>query len=151
MGIKTSAPDLPSTLEPDREAWIDAVLKLYNPKDKTIFVGRSLGGSLIPYLLELDNVRAKAAISIAAPIDNLGWPNLVNFFSRPVDFAKAKKAAGKYYHWYSDDDPYIPLEHGLKYQSQLGGKFKVFPGRSHFYDEEFPELLDLIKDIYGLK
>ena len=88
LGLQTSAPELPSTMEPDREGWIEAVLDVYNPKEETIFVGRSLGGSLIPYLLELEQVKAKAAISIAAPVNNLGWSNLVDFFSESPDFEK---------------------------------------------------------------
>jgi len=147
LGIQTSAPELPSTTEPDRLGWIEAVMDTYDPSQETIFVGRSLGGSLIPYLLDRGDLQAKAAISLAAPINNLGWENLVDFFSEEADFEKAKKSVQKYFHWYSDDDPYVPLEHGVKYQMLLGGKYRVFEEYSHFYNEEFPELVEQIKNI----
>lgn len=144
LGLFSSAPELPSSMKPDRNAWIEAVLEVYDPKQETLFVGRSSGGTLIPYLLELDGVRARAAISIAAPYDDLGWENLKDFFSLQPDFEKAKQSVQKYFHWYSDDDPYIPVEHGLKFQELLGGKFRLFKGYSHFFNKEFPELVEVI-------
>lgn len=150
LGHKSSAPDLPSSSDPIRDDWIETILDLYDPKEDTVFIGRSLGGSLIPYLLERDDVKAKAAFSIAAPLNNLGWENLVNFFSKEPDFEAAGKSAEYYYHWNSDDDPHVPLDHGEKFQKLLGGELRVFHGYSHFYNEEFPELVEAIKNIVDL-
>jgi len=49
-GHRTSAPAFPSAAEPDREGWIAVVRDLYQADEETVFVGRSLGGTLIPFL-----------------------------------------------------------------------------------------------------
>lgn len=144
LGHHTSAPDLPSASEPDREGWIEAVLDVYDPDQETAFVGRSLGGTLIPFLLERDDIKAKAALLIAAPINHLGWDNIKPFFSGEADFEKAKKSCDHFFHWYSDDDPHVPVEQGKQFQELLGGEFRLFEGYSHFYNEEFPELVETI-------
>jgi len=145
LGYKTSAPDLPSTMEPDRDACIESILELYSAQEDTIFIGRSSGGSLIPHLLERDHVNALAAFSIAAPINDLGWDNLRSFFSVEADFEKAKQSVKHYFHWYSDDDPYVSIEHGKKFQQILGGELRIFPGYHHFLNEEFPELVEAVQ------
>ena len=53
----------------------------------------------------------------------------------------------QYSHWYSDDDPFVPLTHGEDFQKYLGGEFRTFKGYSHFYNVEFPELVDSIKKL----
>jgi predicted alpha/beta hydrolase family esterase len=145
QGIRTSAPFLPSSEWPDREGWKQAVLNVYDPQKETILVGRSLGGTLIPYVLE--DIQVKAAISIAAPINHLGWENLMDFFSEEPDYTTAREHVEHYEHWYSDDDPYVALEHGKAFQKLLGGELQVFKGYSHFYNTEFPELLQSIQKL----
>ncbi len=147
LGHTTAAPDLPSTMEPDRMGWIAAVLDEYSPSDETVFVGRSLGGSLIPYLLEREDVKAHAAFSIAAPFTDLGWSNLKGFFEGSPNYEKAKASCEQFFHWYSDDDPHVPLNHSQIFQEKLGGDIRVFKGYSHFYNEEFPELLAEIENL----
>jgi predicted alpha/beta hydrolase family esterase len=144
-GIKTSAPILPSSEWPDREGWKQAVLSVYDPQQETILVGRSLGGTLIPHVLE--NIQVKATFSLAAPINHLGWENLMDFFSKGPDYMAARKHVEHYEHWYSDDDPYVDLEQGKEFQELLGGEFRVFKGYSHFYNTEFPELLQSIQKL----
>lgn len=144
-GHKTSAPIFPSAEFPDREGWIEAVREIYDPEEKTVFIGRSLGGTLIPYLLEQEDFQAHISISIAAPLNHLGWDNLMDFFSEAMDFEKAKASCEHFYHWYSDDDPYVPLDHGTKFQELLGGEYRVFEDYSHFYNLEFPEIVETLE------
>lgn len=147
LGHSTSALHLPSTMEPDRLGWIAGVVDEYSYEDETVFVGRSLGGSLIPYLLERDDVQARAAFLIAAPITNLGWENLKHFFEVGPDFEKAKASCEQFFHWYSDDDPHVPVAHAEAFEQQLGGELRLFKGYSHFYNEEFPELIESIEKL----
>lgn len=148
LGHSTAAPNLPSTNEPDRLGWIAGVIDEISPDDELIFVGRSLGGSLIPYLLERDDIQARAAFSIAAPIDDLGWKNLEDFFDDAPNYEKAASSCEQYFHWYSDDDPYVPLDHGERFKKLLGGEMKVFHQYSHFYNETFPELIEAVSKLH---
>lgn len=149
LGHRTSAPLLPSSDWPDREGWKQAVLDVHDASQATILVGRSLGGTLIPYLLE--QIQVEAGISIAAPINHLGWENLIGFFSREPDYEKARRNIEQYFHWYSDDDPHVPVEQGKEFQELLGGEFRLFHGYSHFYNQEFPELIEAVQKIIDLK
>lgn len=144
-GIRTSAPALPSSEWPDREGWKQAVLELIMPEEQTVLIGRSLGGTLIPYVAE--QVPLLGAISLAAPSNHLGWENLMDFFSEEPDYVRARANVQHFFHWYSDDDPYVPVEQGKELQALLGGEFRLFPGYSHFYNTEFPELVATIEKL----
>ena len=151
-GYQTSAPELPSPDDPTREGWVEAVMKVYDPHQETIFVGRSLGGSLIPSVLEREGVKAKAAFSICAPFTDLGWKSMMRFFSSPQpDFAKAKASVNHYQHWYSDNDPYPSITDAKLYQKRLGGELRIFPGYQHFWNTEFPELVEAIQKTVAMK
>jgi len=84
---------------------------------------------------------------LAAPINHLGWDNLKAFFSHEPDFERAKQNCEHWFHWYSDDDPHVPLKQGEQFQELLGGEFRVFEGYSHFYNEAFPELVETIQNL----
>src|SRR5690606_7770458 len=144
-GIQTLAPALPSSDWPSVDGWKQAVLPLIDPDQETVLIGRSLGGTLIPSLAE--EIPIKAAISIAAPIHHLGWENLMDFFSKTPDYSKARAHVQQYFHWYSDNDPYVSSEQGKEFQELLGGEFRLFPGYSHFYNTEFPELVETIEKL----
>lgn len=147
LGHKVSIPDFPNSMEPNPEIAIPLVLEAFDPDEKTVLIGRSSGGTLIPHILQQEGIQVALAVSVAAPFDDLGWDNLQQLFKRTPNFGEAKASCQQYYHWYSDDDPYVPLEHAKHFQELLGGEIRVFQGYSHFYNETFPELLELIKNL----
>lgn len=144
-GYTTFAPQSPCIIEPNPKEWIETLRQQYEPKEKTILVGRSSGGNIIHSFLQEPDISVDVAISIAAPFDDLGWPNLKKLFQEPYNFESIKKSARSYHHWYSDDDPFVPLVHGDQFQKQIGGELRIFPEYSHFYNIEFPELIELIE------
>lgn len=91
--------------------------------------------------------------------------------ANPWNFSAMRKNCPLFFQFHSDDDPFIPLKGealrvkeglGLRaasYGSCLeeeeeavagkaaGGGFFMLPGRSHFFDAPFPELLSLVDQL----
>jgi hypothetical protein len=83
----------------------------------------------------------------------------------PYDFGAMRANCGAWHQFHSDDDPFIPLHEAERIRDGLGltdaaddaddstgvaggaaagGTYRMLPGRSHFFDYPFPELLDLL-------
>ena len=67
----------------------------------------------------------------------------------PWEFAAMRENCPIFFQFHSDNDPFIPLEgEALRVREGLGltagEDFFLLPGRSHFFDAPFPELLQLV-------
>lgn len=90
-------------------------------------------------------------ILVAGFIDNLNWDVLDELFIHPFDWEKIKQKSKKIVLIHSDNDPYVPLEHGKVLQKNLDAELIIKEGQKHFsvgsFGQEykqFPLLLDLI-------
>ncbi len=147
LGHRTSAPLSPCVMDPDPLSWCETLMDIYDPHEETVFVGRSSGGNILNFMLEKPEVTAKLAIALATPFDDLGWDNLKKLFIREPDYEAVKHSVEQYEHWYSDDDPHVPLDHVPHFHKLIGGNLREFKGYSHFYNEEFPELIKVIQNL----
>lgn len=147
LGHQVSCPAFPNSIEPNPLVAVPLVMDVYDPSQETVFIGRSSGGTLIPHVLMQESVKAELCISLAAPFENIGWDNLNKLFAHQPDYEKARSSVDQYLHWYSDDDPYVPLDHADQFQEVLGGDIRVFKAYSHFYNEEFSELIEEIQKL----
>ena len=65
----------------------------------------------------------------------------------PYDFAAMRAHCPVWHQFHSDNDPFIPLDEAERVRAGLGlpeGYYRMLPGRSHFFDYPFPELLELV-------
>src|SRR3989344_1444366 len=85
-------------------------------------------------------------------------PNMPNSFNAkyslvdfilPKSLKKLEQQAGKIFIYQSKEDPVVPFADFGKYQKSLKNSIgRVFLGRGHFNQEDFPELIRDIKGLY---
>lgn len=152
-GWHTFVPDLPRADEPDIErynSYLFAALP-WELDGETVIVGHSSGGNAALGLLQSTDAstRIHSCVCVAMPGDDLGWDALRRLFVMPFDYVRLRNQAERYVLFYSDNDPYVPLEHGEQFAKKLGAELIVQPGAGHFNLEsgysEFPELLDVFR------
>lgn len=157
QGHKVWLPQLPSADTPDAEVYTKFLLSSDNftYDDQTIIIGHSSGSVEALYLLQHlpKTTVIKAAILVSAFKDDLGWETLKGLFKKPYDFDAIKKHCQQFIYIHSDNDPYVPINHAEFLVAETNGKLVEFEGQGHFNTKlspdykQFPEILDIIKDI----
>ncbi len=128
-------PEMPETNLPKLVLWLPKLAHAVGvPTEMTFLVGHSIGAvTIMRYLESLEEgKRVGGVVFVAGFTDDLGYPELKNFFEQPLDFAKIKQRAGHFVAIHSDDDPFVPMSHGKVFQKELGAEFIVKHGMKHF-------------------
>lgn len=155
-GFKVFSPDLPNSIHPKTEEWLEAV-KNWKLDEESIIIGHSSGGTLILRILENlpETTRINKAILVAAPLDKGSIPKFwllkEDITEAAFDWLKIKNKAKEFVLIYSDNDPYdCGVRHGEVLHKIVGGKFIIKTGEGHFNLEvgekykQFPEILKYI-------
>jgi uncharacterized protein len=121
-------------------------------RDGVILLGWSQGGYfLVKYLIENDTpFQVKALFLCAAPFnpDDFGGEDGGDFAFDTNAVSVLQGRVGKIFILHSKDDPVVPFSHGEQYAEALPhATFMTFEDKNHFLVEEFPELLDQIREL----
>jgi len=80
---------------------------------------------------------------VAAPHNNTGY---VADFLIPKSLNRLSKQVENIYFYYSQDDKIVPITEMKEYKKQLPtAKYIIFKNRGHFNQENFPELIKILK------
>lgn len=128
--------------------WFDKLVPFLN--DGVVFVGHSLGGIfLAKYLLENKFLKTiTATILISAPFDGEGDEESLVDFTLPPSLELFEKQGGQIFIYHSKDDTSVLPIQCDKYKKALpSAKVMMFEDRGHFTQEEFPELVENIRNL----
>lgn len=138
------SPQMPCALNVKYIEWKIWLEKLFPfLQDEIILLGHSLGGVfLAKYLAEnAFPVKIKAVFLLAAPFSE-------GDMLPPESLEKIEQQAKKIYLYHSKNDPVVPFADVEKYAAKLPGAEKViFEDKGHFIDEEFPEIVEKLKNL----
>jgi len=128
--------------------WFDKLVPFLN--DGVVLVGHSLGGIfLAKYLSENEFQKiVTATILISAPFDGEGDEESLVDFTLPSSLELFGKQGGKIIIYHSKDDTSVLPIQCEKYKKALPNAHIMMPeDRGHFTQEEFPELVQNIKNL----
>lgn len=128
--------------------WFKKILPLL--EREIVLVGHSLGGIfLVKYLSENNSEKKIKGVFLVAPPYDLDEGHALADFSLQEDFSKLEVQAEKIIIYHSRDDPTVPVSNVEKYREVLPrAEIKIFEGRGHFNQEEFPEITRDIKSLF---
>lgn len=143
--------EMPSKDEADYIAWkiwFEKYLEFLNSKE-TILIGYSQGGTfLLKYLSENLFPKKIKQIHLVAPFvkeDKIYKYKLMNFKFDLSNISQISKICDNIHVWYSTDDFLVPFENSEIVIKNINGiNVHKFGNRNHFFQEEFPELLEVI-------
>ncbi|MBI5354947.1 MAG: hypothetical protein HZB68_00645 [Candidatus Aenigmarchaeota archaeon] len=87
---------------------------------------------------------------MAGFVDDLGEKELSNFFRKPIGWKAIRERAKKFYVLQSDNDPYVPLEHGNILSKNLNAKMAMKTMR-HFSGDDGVNELPAVLELLGLR
>jgi hypothetical protein len=156
LGVKAFAPRFPTPEGQSLRAWMDVFEGFRESVDEeTVFAGHSLGPAFILNVLQGLDRPVKACFFVAGflgALDNPEFDRINKGFSeREFDWKRIRKNCGKFFVFYSDNDPYVPKEKAIELAARLGVKPVMVKGAGHFNEKagyiNFPLLLEKIKGL----
>ena len=133
--FKVQVPEMPETANPKLSGWLPKLKEIIkNPDENLFLVGHSLGCITIMRYLESLSGKEKVGgvVFVAGFTDDLGFKELTNFFTKPINFEKVKRGAKSFCAINSDNDPYVSLEYGKEFEKKFGAKLIVKHKMGHF-------------------
>jgi hypothetical protein len=134
-GFSVKVPAFPETEAPKLDKWLPKLKEEAESPDEDLYlIGHSVGCiTILRYLESLDEGEKVGGVVLVAGFTNdLGMEELKNFFTTDIDFEKIKSKANKFVAIHSDDDPYVPLEHGDIFRDKLSAELIIKPNSKHF-------------------
>ena len=128
--------------------WFEKVIPYI--ENEVVIIGHSLGGIFVAKYLSENNFPKKilATYLIAPPYDDNDSEYSLADFILPKTLEKFEKQGGKIFIYQSQDDTLVTFVNAEKYAKVLPKAEKVvFKDRGHFLQEEFPELIESIKNL----
>ena len=137
-GIEVHIPELPNPSDPNLDEWLKVIKNLHLDED-TILAGHSRGGvAVLRYLERLsEGARVKKVILLAANsgfVKNMDHNQNSNGFytEKGYDFEKIKSHCSDFVAFHSEDDKWVPFEHGKENVEGLSARFITFKDKGHF-------------------
>lgn len=128
--------------------WFERMAEFFS--DNIILIGQSLGGIfLVKYLSENESkVKIKSLILVACPCDTKNMEEDLEEFVVTSPYKNVSDQVGGIYLMFSEDDPVVPIVHLQKYKNFFPDAEEIiFNDKGHFNQEQFPELIELVKKI----
>lgn len=154
LGCEVIVPCFPTPEDQSLKKWLEILNReVKNWDSEIIFVGHSLGLALVLKKIEELKKPVKAAFFVSGFLGKLGLkdfdPINASFFEKGFNWKKIRKNCKKFFVYNSDNDPYVPLSHGIKLAKNLGVKLNIVYGGGHINEvagfTKFPKLLRDIK------
>lgn len=114
--------------------------------DSIILVGHSLGAIFLAKYLHENKlpIVAHKVILVAAPYNDESDESLGDF--KLLSAAGINQSAEEVHFFFSEDDPIVRIAERNKFISDVpSATFHTLKDRGHFWQENFPELIELIK------
>jgi predicted alpha/beta hydrolase family esterase len=150
-GIEFISPLMPNTRFPQESEWTAFLRSIVGrPDTDTFLIGHSLGViSILRYLETLQkDEEVGGVVFVAGFTDDLGIPELTNFFSLPINWSAIRPHVQKVVSFESDNDPYGLARYNDDFQHNLNAETFLLHDRKHFSGDdgivELPEAKNVL-------
>ena len=159
IGYEVLVPSMPNPDEPEIAPWVNELIKdIKEPNENTYFIAHSVGcQAVLRYLSSFESKGNFGGAIFVAP-----WLTLKNLETEehtiakpwldiPIDFKRVKSHVKKIVCFFSDDDPWVPLENAEEFKKKLGATTIIEKGKGHYTQQEgitqIQQVLDCIKEM----
>jgi predicted alpha/beta hydrolase family esterase len=152
-GFSVAAPEMPHTEAPVIGEWVSHLNRhVGDAAEGAYYVGHSIGcQTILRHLQHLPTGGAALGAvfvgpwfvlaSLSAEEEAIAQP----WIDTPIDFARVRSRLPELTAYFSDDDPFVPLDNQPLFEERLGAQTNLLHGRKHMGVESgmttFPELL----------
>lgn len=157
QGFVVTIPAMEPADAPTMTKWVPQLAGVVSaPDEDTYLVGHSAGCiTILRYLEGLPNgQKIGGAVLVAGFTDPLGFEELKNYFTTPINWDRIIAHADGFVAIHSDNDKYVPLSHADTFKRELGAQVIILKKRGHFAGSdgttELLEARDAVLKLAGL-
>lgn len=145
MGLTVVAKDFPDATLARKSIWLPFLEHECGANENSILIGHSSGA--IAAMRFAQEHRIFGSVLVGAYHSDLGLESerVSGYFSDPWDFEAIKRNQNWIIQFASVDDPFFPVEEPRLVHEKLGTEYHEFTKRGHFFEKEFPELVEEIQ------
>ena len=147
LGIKVIHKDFPDSDLAREEYWIPFITEL-GADEHTILIGHSTGA--VAAMRYAENNKILGSILVGVCHTDLGIENekISGYFNRPWNWKAIKNNQKWIIHFFSTDDPYIPIEETKHINKNLQTEYYEYNDAGHFGSDKttFPKMIEIIKN-----
>lgn len=147
-------PQFPTPEDQNLDSWL-SVFEEYRQyiNEETIFVAHSIGPAFVLSILESIEIKIRAAFLVAPFTELLNNEEVdeINktFVQKEFNWQKIKENCEKFFVFFSENDPYVPVEASRKVADNINAEFIKVEGAGHFNEAtgytKFEQLLTLVE------
>ena len=135
LGYEVTVPDIPDPDPPKLSTWLPHLQQVIGEPDKeVVLIGHSIGATAIMRYLESlpEGQQVAKVVLVAGFTDQLGFRELENFFTTPLNFDEIKtKSRGGFAVIQSDNDPFVSEQYGTRLKEELDARLTIKHGANH--------------------
>jgi predicted alpha/beta hydrolase family esterase len=150
-GYTVSALRMPSPDLPIMKKWVAHLSKsVGRPNEHTYLIGHSAGViTILRYLEGLNkNEKVGGCVLVAGWVDDLGYKELRNFFTKPINWPAIRRHCRKFVAIHSSNDPFVRMYHGHTLKKKLGARLLIEHNKGHLTGEDrVKKLPSVVKSI----
>lgn len=151
-GYECIVPDFPCKDGHQVSKWYEEFEK-YKEKvtDETVFIAHLRGVSFVLNLLTDFDYKIDSLYMVGGFVEWLWEEEEGNtFFSRPFNYTKIRTQCKRFVNYQSDNDPWVPKEHGKSINNLLNSEYKLIKGAGHFNTQSgYTKFEVLLNDVVG--
>lgn len=144
--LSMPSPDLPKLKQ-----WVPYLAKsIGEPNENTFLIGHSAGViTILKYFEHLPHgKKTGGCVLVAGWTNSLGYKELENFCKKPLNWQRIRQHCKRFVIIHSDNDPYVPMTHGMIFKKHLKGRLIIEHNKGHMTDEEgVKKLPSVVKSI----
>ena len=151
-GFEVIMPKMPNSTNArylEWKIWFEKLIPFL--EEEVVLMGHSLGGMfLTKYLSENEfPKKIRATFLVSSPYDDKESGESLVDFVLPASLGNLQEQGGKIFIYHSEDDPVVPFADFKKYARDLPNAIaQTFKNKEHFGQEEFPELVKDVENLY---
>jgi uncharacterized protein len=155
-GFEVIVPSMPDSHHPSITEWVDYLQKIVGEVDSdTYFIAHSIGCRTVMKFLESEVADGDSCggvifvggwftLSPAATPDSEYKSIAKPWLDMNLNFSRIKNKAAKFVAFFSDNDPYVPMNNITLFQDNLDAEVILESGMGHFDEESGVQELDVV-------
>ncbi len=145
LGIEVINKQFPDALIARRKYWLPFIESL-GADEETILIGHSSGALAAMRYAETRPIFGSVLVGACYTDLGLMSEKVSGYYRDPWQWDAVRKNQNWILQFGSVDDPFIPVVESRFVHEQLGSDYREYTDKGHFMFEEFPELIEALKE-----
>jgi len=149
LGLEVVAKDFPDPKVARQDIWLPFLKNECGADENSILIGHSSGA--IAAMRYAERNKILGSVLVGTYYTDIGDENerISGYFDEPWNWSEIINNQEWIIQFSSVDDPYFSLDEPRLVSDKLHTEYHEFTDRGHFFDLEFPELVEAVKQKVG--